>query len=77
VQKTHWHCCRVVVCASGTSLRQILQRSIWSELDGDASITVLIEYLELKVIDAKLEQREHCKFLEDAILSLQQHISHC
>jgi hypothetical protein len=39
-------------------------------LDGDASITVLIEYLELKVIEAKLEQREHCKFLEDAILSL-------
>jgi hypothetical protein len=39
-------------------------------LDGEASITVLIEYLELKVIEARLEQREHCRFFEDATLSL-------
>lgn len=46
-------------------------------MDGDASITVLIEYLELNVIEAKLEQREHCKFFEDATLSLiQQTINH-
>jgi len=70
VQKTHWHCCKVVVCATGTSLRQILHRSICNEFDGEASTTVLIEYLELKVIEARLEQREHCRFFEDDILSL-------